>query len=142
MADEPGPDRSWRDLRPLDRITSIRMKFAIVIVLAIGVGSVVSQIGFYLGIPIYIRPVIAMVISLLFVKVVAHGLTAPLREMERASSAMAKGDYSQRVRATGQDEVGRLAVSFNAMAGELEEVERQRKDLIANVSHELRTPSR
>src|SRR5262245_45691113 len=115
MADHagpPAPRRGWRDLRPLDRITSIRMKFAIVIVLAIAVGSVVSQIGFYLGIPIYLRPVIAAVISLLFLRVIAHGLTAPLREMERATTAMAKGDYSQRVRATGQDEVGRLAVAF------------------------------
>src|SRR5215470_13165736 len=132
--------RRWLDLRPLDRVPSIRTKFAIVIVLAVGVSAVVSQIGLHFGIPIWIRPVIAVVISLAFVRVVAHGLTAPLRDMERATSKMARGDYTQRVRATGHDEVGRLASSFNAMAAELETVERQRKDLIANVSHELRTP--
>ncbi len=38
------------------------------------------------------------------------------------------------------DEVGRLATAFNHMAAELEEVDRQRRDLVANVSHELRTP--
>ena len=53
---------------------------------------------------------------------------------------MADGDYSQRVTATAQDEVGILARSFNTMAAQLEQTERQRRELVANVSHELRTP--
>jgi len=53
---------------------------------------------------------------------------------------MATGDYSRRVRATSRDEVGELARAFNKMAGDLEAVDRQRRDLVANVSHELRTP--
>src|SRR5690348_6666473 len=122
MPDER-PRRPWWDLRPLDRVTSVRTKFIIVIVLAVGVSAVVSQIGLHYGIPIWLRPIIAVVISLAFVRVAAHGLTAPLREMERATSKMARGDYSQRVRDTGHDEVGRLATSFNAMAAELETVE-------------------
>jgi signal transduction histidine kinase len=72
--------------------------------------------------------------------VLAHGMTSPLREMTTAARAMARGDYSRRVRATSRDEVGQLATAFNRMAADLEAVDRHRRELVANVSHELRTP--
>ncbi len=53
---------------------------------------------------------------------------------------MAQGDYTRRVRATSQDEVGTLATAFNRMAADLAAADQQRRELIANVSHELRTP--
>ncbi len=64
----------------------------------------------------------------------------PLREMVGAARAMSKGEYGRRVTATSRDEVGELGRAFNRMAGDLAEVDRVRRDLIANVSHELRTP--
>jgi signal transduction histidine kinase len=60
--------------------------------------------------------------------------------MAAAADAMARGDYGRRVTATSRDEVGDLARAFNAMAAELAEVDRLRRDLVANASHELRTP--
>ncbi len=139
---EPRPHepRSWFDVRPLDRITSIKTKFAFIIVIAVGVSALVSQIGLVLGISVMLRPPIAMVISLIIVRILARGTTSPLRDIERAAAEIAKGDYSRRVQVTSHDEVGRLATEFNAMAAELQEVDRMRRDLVANVSHELRTP--
>jgi signal transduction histidine kinase len=83
---------------------------------------------------------IAIGISLLTTYVMAHGATYPLREMTAAARAMAQGDYSRRVRATSQDEVGELAVAFNQMSADLAAADQHRRELIANVSHELRTP--
>ena len=126
--------------RPLDRFGSIKLKLGIAIVVAVGVSSVVSFVGFRLGVPIWVRPLIAATIALALVQVLARGMTSPLREMALASRRMADGDWSQRVTDTSADEVGELARAFNAMARELAMVDRMRRDLVANVSHELRTP--
>lgn len=127
-------------MRPLDRITSIKMKLGIAIVIAVAVSATVSLVGFRLGVPIWLRPVIAAAIALGLVQILARGMTSPLREMADAARRMADGDWEQRVTATSADEVGDLARAFNDMAEDLSAVDRMRKDLVANVSHELRTP--
>jgi signal transduction histidine kinase len=81
-----------------------------------------------------------VVVALVVTQLLARGMTSPLREMTAAARAMATGDYSRRVSATSRDEVGELARAFNTMAADLEAVDQQRRDLVANVSHELRTP--
>ena len=73
--------------------------------------------------------------SLFFLQV-----TAPLRALTRAISAVAAGDLSQRVRVQSQDEIGQLATAFNTMAAELERAEQLRRNMVADVAHELRTP--
>ncbi len=126
--------------QPLRAVRAIKLKIALLIVIATATAAAVSQVGVRLGWPTWLQPVVACAISLVLVEVLAHGLTSPLREMEKATTRMARGDYAVRVRSDAADEVGRLAVAFNAMAAELAEVDRQRRDLVANASHELRTP--
>lgn len=129
-----------RSFRPLDVASSIKLKLGIAIVAAVGVSSTVSYLGFRVGLPLWPRPLISAAIALIMIQVLAHGMTSPLREMARAAEAMARGDYDRRVTATSRDEVGALARAFNAMASDLAELDRWRRDLVANVSHELRTP--
>ena len=127
-------------MRPLDWLPSIKVKLGVVIVATV-VGTVlVLRIGARLDLTLPVRVLLATAIGLLFVQVLARGTTSPLREMAAAATAMARGDHSVRVRATSRDEVGELARAFNTMAAQLADVDRQRRDLVANVSHELRTP--
>jgi signal transduction histidine kinase len=83
---------------------------------------------------------VAAAIALALARVLARGLTQPLRDMSGAAGRMARGDYGQRVSVESRDEVGQLAEAFNRMAGEVEGLERLRRELVANVSHELKTP--
>jgi signal transduction histidine kinase len=82
----------------------------------------------------------AAAIALAVARWLARGMTQPLRDMAKAAQRMRTGDYGQRVHTSSRDEVGQLAVAFNTMSGELESLERLRRDLVANVSHELKTP--
>src|SRR4051794_8445223 len=65
--------------RPLDRLGSIKLKLGVAIVIAVAVSAVVSTVGFRLGLPIWLRPVIAVAIALGLVQVLARGMTSPLR---------------------------------------------------------------
>jgi signal transduction histidine kinase len=128
------------DVRPLDRFSSIKIKLGILVTATVTLAALITWIGLHyqLG-PRWTLP-LAVIVSMIAVQVLAHGMTAPLREMRLAARAMAAGDYSQRVRATSRDEVGQLAQAFNTMAEDLAQADNLRRELVANVAHELRTP--
>ena len=134
------PRRAIPDLRPLDPLQSLKTKLGVLVAATATLAVLITWLGLQASLgPSRTFP-LAIVLSLLLTQILARGMTSPLREMTAAVQAMADGDYTTRVHATSQDEVGQLATAFNMMAEDLESVEQTRRDLIANVSHELRTP--
>ncbi|PPK98708.1 phospho-acceptor domain-containing protein [Kineococcus xinjiangensis] len=130
----------WTEVRPLDPLQSLKVKLGVLVAVTVTVSSLLVWAGLHNQIgPRYTLPA-AIVAALVVTQLLARGMTSPLREMTAAARAMATGDYSRRVRSTSHDEVGELAVAFNRMAEDLEAVDRERRELVANVSHELRTP--
>jgi two-component system, OmpR family, sensor histidine kinase MprB len=81
-------------------------------------------------------------------RLVAGAAVLPLKRLTQATEHVAlTQDLSGRIESVGEDEIGRLARSFNAMLDALEQsmsaldtsVHAQRQ-LVADASHELRTP--
>ena len=70
----------------------------------------------------------------------ARGLLAPVKRLVEGTHRLAAGDFTTRVVATGQDELGRLAQDFNQLASTLEKNQQMRQAFMADISHELRTP--
>ena len=73
--------------------------------------------------------------------IVSRAAIAPVARLTRATERVTEtGDLSERIDAGGEDELSRLAGSFNAMLGALEESTKAQRQLVADASHELRTP--
>jgi signal transduction histidine kinase len=64
----------------------------------------------------------------------------PLARLQTGVEAVARGDFETRVPVVREDEIGRVAASFNEMAGRVGEMVEDRERLLADVSHELRSP--
>ncbi len=79
-------------------------------------------------------------LALVFGSILFWQITSPLRALTQASEAIAGGKLKQRVPVRSEDEIGRLARSFNQMAESLAQADVQRRNLLADIAHELRTP--
>jgi two-component system sensor histidine kinase BaeS len=109
-----------------------------------GSTQVINQINWYILLAGLGVAVIAALCSYLFVR----RFIRPLEALTVAAEQMKQGSYTQRVTQIGsQDEVGRLALTFNEMADTIEtdvnELHRQdliRREMIANIAHDLATP--
>jgi two-component system, OmpR family, sensor histidine kinase MprB len=81
-------------------------------------------------------------------RLVAGAAVAPVRRLTWATEHVTNTqDLSERIEPSGEDEIGRLAESFNAMLdalqssmGALDASVHAQRQLVADASHELRTP--
>ncbi|MEW5808656.1 MAG: MtrAB system histidine kinase MtrB [Actinomycetota bacterium] len=78
---------------------------------------------------------------------VARQIVLPVRSASRTAERFAEGHLSERMPVRGEDDMARLAVSFNDMAEslqrqitQLEEFGNLQRRFTSDVSHELRTP--
>lgn len=81
-----------------------------------------------------------LTVLFVFLYFMTKKITSPVNLMAKAAASMSKGDFSQRIPVSGDDEISELAEAFNAMSNSLTQLESMRRSFIANVSHELRTP--
>ncbi|ANW18190.1 HAMP domain-containing sensor histidine kinase [Streptomyces clavuligerus] len=127
--------------RPVKAKISIKTKLGTLVVVSVFITTGLLLVALETSTELRFITVFSVIATLLITQFVAHGLTAPLDEMNRVARGISHGDFTRRVRgADRRDELGDLACTINRMADDLEAVDRHRKELVANVSHELRTP--
>jgi len=124
----------------LDTVSSLKVKLGLLVVASVVTAVLLTLLGSAAGVSPFLVLPVSVALALGVTQLLAAGMVAPLRRMTEVSRAMARGDYTGRVRTSATDEVGQLAHAFNRMAEDLATVDRERRDLIATVSHELRTP--
>lgn len=91
--------------------------------------------------------IVLLVLLVVIAWVFSQQLTTPVRTASRIAERFAAGHLRERMVVTGNDEVARLAISFNDMAEKLstqirnlEEFGSLQRQFTSDVSHELRTP--
>jgi signal transduction histidine kinase len=89
---------------------------------------------------ILVAGAIALLLALVGGWLVARALAQRVKRLERAAEQVAAGDFHHEIPVDSADELGQLAIAFNAMQRQLAELESARKKFIATASHELRTP--
>jgi signal transduction histidine kinase len=108
----PPPDFDPRELRYLESTNRA------LLIGALGAGGVALLIG--------------VLLSRLFLR--------PLRDLTVAIGAMQRGKLNQQVRVRSEDELGKLAHTFNQMSAEIHRANQLRQQMTADVAHDLRTP--
>ncbi|HSJ54019.1 MAG TPA: ATP-binding protein [Anaerolineae bacterium] len=86
--------------------------------------------------------VLAVAVSALLGALLARAALGPMDQITQTAIAISHTeDLTRRLTVRGpQDEVGRLAATFNEMLSRLETLFRTQRRFVADVSHELRTP--
>jgi two-component system, OmpR family, sensor kinase len=89
---------------------------------------------------ILVATLIAVAVAVIVGWGAALAISIRLERLKEAASRIAAGSFDQPIGDTSPDELGQVARSFDLMQARLAQVDRARKDFIANASHELRTP--
>ncbi|GGO24305.1 sensor histidine kinase [Deinococcus humi] len=85
--------------------------------------------------------VLAAAVSALLALFLSRRLAQPILAVSAAAAGLAKGDLSVRAPVlSGERELAELAGNFNEMADNLQTLENERRQAVADIAHELRTP--
>ncbi len=98
--------------------------------------------------------VLALILGLAMAVALRQQIAEPIKRLTEATSRIKDGDLDAKAPVDSNDEIGKLAESFNSMAAQLQEsfatlakqneelkhLDQLKDEFLANTSHELRTP--
>jgi two-component system, OmpR family, sensor histidine kinase MtrB len=91
--------------------------------------------------------ILLLVLTAAIVFLVTRQVITPVRMVRRVAERIASGRLEERMQVHGEDDIARLATSFNQMTDALQlqirqlvDLSRAQRQFVSDVSHELRTP--
>jgi two-component system sensor histidine kinase CpxA len=90
--------------------------------------------------PLILAAAAAGVASILIWLPFVHGLTRHLKRVTAATAEVARGNFAVHVPQNRRDELGELAGSVNAMAGQLDALVTGQRRFLGDIAHELCSP--
>lgn len=81
-----------------------------------------------------------IIITFLVALLASKRVIAPILDLIGVSEKLAAGDFKQRAKVEGNDELSELASTLNFMSDNIVKREDMKNEFISSVSHELRTP--
>lgn len=117
-------DESNKNNRVWVNVSSIKNKGQVIgaIYLVADIESVYKQVDDIINIFIT-GTLIAIIITAVLGILLSRTITKPIIEMKRQAYAMARGNYSRKVKVYGVDEIGELADSFNTLTKRVQEAQ-------------------
>ncbi|EAE9383501.1 cell wall metabolism sensor histidine kinase WalK [Listeria monocytogenes] len=117
-------DESNKNNRVWVNVSSIKNKGQVIgaIYLVADIESVYKQVDDITNMFIT-GTLIAMIITAVLGILLSRTITKPIVEMKRQAYAMARGNYSRKVKVYGVDEIGELADSFNTLTKRVQEAQ-------------------
>lgn len=131
-------DESNKNNRVWVNVSSIKNKGQVIgaIYLVADIESVYKQVDDITNIFIT-GTLIAMIITAVLGILLSRTITKPIIEMKRQAYAMARGNYSRKVKVYGVDEIGELADSFNTLTKRVQEAQAMTEGERRNLSSVL-----
>ena len=83
---------------------------------------------------------LALLLAVGLAWLIAGRVLAPVRDLEETARSISESDLTHRLVVNGDDELARLAATFNAMLDRVEGAFRSQRQFIDDAGHELRTP--
>ena len=87
-----------------------------------------------------ISSLVTLLIALVLGGILITSFTRPIRKLADGTERIASGELGYQVKIKSDDELGRLATSFNNMSTDLQNADQLRKQMTADIAHDLRTP--
>ena len=84
--------------------------------------------------------IIVIALSVSVILIIFWFVMRRIASVLKAIVSVREGEYSYKIRVTGNDELALLGDEFNSLTGRLRETDEIRREFVANASHELKTP--